>query len=155
MLFLAWPQDDPRMVLGVQGRYFIPIFPLLAYGLYAALPGIKKIPVSIYYTAAVIISLFISSYWLYQRFYQWQEGQDKVLGSISKRKGQGSRSLVPLGIFETAGEVGQGSRSRVPFQRQSDRWGILRDSYVFKKWGAITSWSPCLFLRSGRGFFCC
>ena len=70
MLFLAWPQDDPRMVLGVQGRYFIPIFPLLAYGLYAALPGIKKIPVSIYYTAAVIISLFISSYWLYQRFYQ-------------------------------------------------------------------------------------
>nr|WP_281391851.1 DUF2142 domain-containing protein [Bacillus benzoevorans] len=70
MLFLAWPQNDPSRVLGVQGRYFIPIFPLLAYGLYAALPGIKKIPASIYYTLAVIFSLFISSYWLYNRFYQ-------------------------------------------------------------------------------------
>lgn len=70
MLFLAWPQNDPKLVGGVQGRYFIPIFPLLAYGLYAALPGMKKIPAPIYYAIAVIMGLLISSFWLFDRFYQ-------------------------------------------------------------------------------------
>lgn len=69
MLFLAWPQSNPKVVSGIQGRYFIPIFLIFAYGIYVVIPGIKKIPKYTFYIIVVIFSLIFSSYSMWIRFY--------------------------------------------------------------------------------------
>ncbi|WP_413307050.1 DUF2142 domain-containing protein [Bacillus sp. 1P10SD] len=67
MLYLGFPQTNPKMVIGVQGRYFIPIFLILAFGMYVLYPLLKK-RYTVYFIV-VVISLAISSYFMYIRFY--------------------------------------------------------------------------------------
>jgi uncharacterized membrane protein len=69
MLFLAWPQTNPKYVVGIQGRYFTPIFMLLAYGLYVLLPIIKKIYKNALFILVILITLIIASHFLVIRYY--------------------------------------------------------------------------------------
>lgn len=41
-LYLNWPQNNPAIVDGIQGRYFIPAIMLLFYGLYQLVPAVIK-----------------------------------------------------------------------------------------------------------------
>jgi uncharacterized membrane protein len=67
MLYLGWPQSNPKIVMGLQGRYFIPIFLILALSIYVLFPIIKKRYT--FYVLVVLFSLAISSYFMYVRYY--------------------------------------------------------------------------------------
>lgn len=67
MLYVAYPQTNPKMVVGVQGRYFIPIFLILAFGIYVIYPVLKNRLT--FYILVVVSTLALSSYFMYIRFY--------------------------------------------------------------------------------------
>ncbi|WP_284036341.1 DUF2142 domain-containing protein [Neobacillus sp. 114] len=69
MIFLAWPQRGLKYVAGVQGRYFIPVFIIFAYGIYVILPRIKKLPKNTFNILVVIFSFLLASYFLLLRYY--------------------------------------------------------------------------------------